>query len=236
MTGTTLLIHGGAHGAWCWAGVLAGLGESGASARAFDLPGAGEDPTPRAALTLADSIEATVRQIDSGPAGGIRLVAHSIAGMLVPPVVAHRPDRVTDVVLVAAVVLRRGERGIDTVPAERRPSYFESARASGDNTVLPAFEAAWQRFFTHLPRDAALSAYERLTPQPFAVYLEEAACGFDEVDVPVRYLALDDDRNFDSEVTARFAAKAGVEPAVLPGDHCVMLSQPEVLVRALSEE
>jgi pimeloyl-ACP methyl ester carboxylesterase len=174
-----------------------------------------------------------VAAVDRMGESPVRLVGHSIAGMLLPAVVTARPHRVVELVYLAAICLHRGERGIDTIPQDRRPSYFEMAAASSDNALLPDFASARVRFFTHLSENAARSAYERLTPQAFGVYLTPSPVGADEVDVAVRYLALDDDRNFSRADTDGFAATAGVPAETLPGDHCVMLSDPAVVVRAL---
>lgn len=230
----TLLIHGGSHGAWCWDAVLGELAGAGVSASAFDLPGAGADPTPRAGLGIAQSVARVIREVDAAPSGPIRLVAHSIAGMLVPDVLAARGHRIGDVVLLAAVILEPGERGIDMIPQDRRGSYYAMAAASPDNTLMPGFDSVRSRFFTQLTHEAAVAAFRRLTPQPFGPYLERAQAGFGTGSAcPVRYLAPDGDRNFDTLLSASFAAKAGVRPVAIPGDHCAMLSRPRELAGAI---
>lgn len=229
----TLLIHGGSHGAWCWDDVLSGLAAGGQSAHAFDLPGAGADPTPRGGLTLADSVSALVDQMDRSPQEPLRLVAHSIGALPVGDAVVARPDRVCEIVLVAAVTLRAGDCAIDTIPEDRRGGYFDMAAASSDNTLMPDFASARARFFTHLSDERAHAAYDLLTPQPFDVYLHPARVGLGDLGVPLRYVAMSDDRNFDAAVSAGFAAKAGAPILTIAGDHCVMLSEPAALVRAL---
>lgn len=229
----TLLVHGGSHGAWCWAQVTQGLAEAGIDAMAFDLPGCGNDQTPRAGVNLDDSVAAMLATLDAMRPGPVRIVAHSIAGWLLPFAAAARPDRVSELVFVAAAVLDRGESGIGVTPAQRRPGYFELARSSPDNSLLVDFESAWVRFFSNLPERAAHAAYAKLTPQPFGPYLDKAAVGIAAVNTPRRFIALTQDRNYDAAATEQFARKAGVEREWLPGDHCVMLSDPSGLVGAL---
>ncbi len=231
---TALLVHGGCHGAWCWDAVVAGLADRGIHAVAFDLPGCGNDVTPRATVTLADQISAVVTRIDAIPEGPVRLVGHSIAGWVLPSSATARPGRVRELVFLAASVLNRGERGIDITPVERRRGYYDLAAESGDNTLMVSFEAAWDRFFNHLDERAAREAYARLTPQPFQPYLDPAAVGIEDVATPRRYLAAGDDRTYPGNATAEFAGKAGVEREVLPGDHCLMLSAPDTVVAALT--
>ncbi len=230
---TWILIHGGCHGAWCWETVLDHLRGSGHRAIAFDLPGCGEDRTPRAEVGLDQQVTTAIAQVDAVDPGPVRLVGHSIAGWVLPAVAAARPARVTQLVFLAASVLSRGERGIDVTPPERRPRYFELAAESGENSLTVSFDEARTRFFNHLDDDRAAAAYRRLTPQPFKPYTDPAAVGIESVRVERRYLAVDDDRTYPPAATRRFAAKAGVSPEVIPGDHSVMLSAPESLTRAL---
>lgn len=53
-----LLVHGGAHGAWCWERLIAALAERGHRGHALDFPGAGDDPTPRRTVSLDGCLEA----------------------------------------------------------------------------------------------------------------------------------------------------------------------------------
>lgn len=229
----SVFIHGGCHGAWCWDQVVASFASRGQAAHAFDLPGAGADSTPRAGLTLADSVAAVVSQLDAAPPGPLRLVAHSIGALPVAEAVVARRGRISDIVLVAAVVPAVGERPIDTIPKQRRGGYYELAESSSDNTVMPDFASTRARFFNELPDDRARAAYDRLTPQPFGVYLQPTVVCLGDLGVPIRYLAPADDRNFDADLTARFAATAGADVEVIAGDHCAMLSQPHALFEAL---
>lgn len=228
----SLLVHGGAHGAWCWDGVIAELTDQGEATAAFDLPGAGADATPRGGITLTDCVARVIAEVDNR-ADPVRLVGHSIAGFTLPGVLAARPDRVAEVVLFAAAVVPVGGRGIDTIPADRRSDYFTAAAASEDNTLLPRFEAAWERFFSDLDETAARAAYARLTPQPFAPYLADVTATFSDWDGPVRYVAFADDRNFLADVTAEFADRAGAGCRVIPGDHSGMLSRPAAVAAAI---
>jgi len=58
--------------------------------------------------------------------------------------------------------------------------------------------------------------------------------GIEDVTVPRRYFAMNDDLTFPLDVTRDFAAKAGIEPIVIPSDHCVMLSDAATLVAAIA--
>lgn len=230
---TLLLVHGGSHGAWCWEAVAPLLQSRGHEVAVLDLPGCGSDPTPRADLSLDDSVDAIVAAVDRIPAGPVVLVGHSIGGMPLPGVAAARPDRVAGIVFVAAVVLMRGERGIDQIPEDRRPSYLTMAEASGENSLLPGFADAWRRFFPSLADDEARMVYSRLTPQPLGPYLQPATTGIEDVDCPRAFILMEQDVTFPAAVAEAFAAKAGVTPVRVTGDHCLMLTDPRELATAL---
>ncbi|WP_238379741.1 alpha/beta fold hydrolase [Celeribacter ethanolicus] len=62
---SVLLIHGSAHGAWCWRDLLAELHARGLKARALDLPSHGADRTPYDEIGLdsyRDAILADMRR------------------------------------------------------------------------------------------------------------------------------------------------------------------------------
>ena len=58
-----LLIHGNRHGKWAWERVVERLINHGHQAHAIDLPGHGDDATPRYSLTLQDSCDAVVNYV-----------------------------------------------------------------------------------------------------------------------------------------------------------------------------
>lgn len=213
--------------------MIAGLAGAGTAASAFDLPGCGSDRTARANLTLDDGVRALLRQVDMLGDVPLRLVGHSIAGWLLPYAAAARPQ-VAELVFVAAAILERGGRGIDQIPADRRPSYFALAAASADNSIMPPYESLRARFFQDLAEDRAREIYARLTPQALGPYLTPAGVGIRDVATPRRYLALSEDRNFSPDLARAFAARARVTPEWITSDHCIMFSKPQELVAALT--
>jgi pimeloyl-ACP methyl ester carboxylesterase len=227
-----LFIHGGSHGAWCWQPVIDVLEQDrsdGTRNVAFDLPGCGADPTPRDQVNLQAQVDRVLAVMDRTADTEVALVGHSIAGWLLAEVAARRPARVTRVHYIAAVVLEPGQRGIDVIPESRRGGYFEMARDSEDFSIFVSFADARRRFFNHLDVDRARAAYDRLTRQPFGPYLDPVSRGPADLDCPISYLALEDDRTFTLAQAGEFARRLDVEPVVAPGDHCVMLSDPAVV-------
>lgn len=106
---------------------------------------------------------------------------------------------------IAALVTSRGERGIDSIPTDRRPGYYEMAEQSPDNSLLPSSDAAWDRCFPSLDEHRARGVYERLTPQPLGPYLQANPVEPRELDVPSTYVVLEEDRTFPVPVARKFA-------------------------------
>ena len=229
-----LLVHGGCHGAWCWADVQRYLRNEGVDSTAFDLPGSGEDRTSRSDLDLDDYIAACIGHIDAIDQDVI-LVGHSLAGLTFPGVIAQRSARIAHAVFIAALVTSRGERGIDSIPTDRRPGYYEMAEQSPDNSLLPSFDAAWDRFFPSLDEIQARAVYERLTPQPLGPYLQANSVEPSELSVPSTFVVLEEDRTFPVPVAREFAQKLGVDPIIRPGDHCWMITDSQGCANAITE-
>lgn len=229
-----LLVHGGGHGAWCWVDVQRYLDGAGIASTAIDLPGSGSDTASRSEVALGSYVGATIAQVDAID-DDVLLVGHSIAGLTLPAVTAARPDRIRHVMYIAALITDSGGRGIDSIPADRRPSYFELAKRSPDNSFLPSFKAAWDRFFPSLAQDQARECYAKLTPQPLGPYLDPNPVDVAHMDTPRSYLLLEDDRTFPVPLAREFARRASVEPIIRRGDHCWMLTDPHACANAIAE-
>jgi pimeloyl-ACP methyl ester carboxylesterase len=230
-----LLIHGGSHGAWCWEGVIRELNRLGYAGHALDLPGAGDDPTPRASVTFNSYIAAVNAFIDTKDLHDFVLVGHSLAGILLPDIVAANTDRVREVVFIAAYVLDQGERAIDLVAPTRIPGYYRIAEASSEHALMLGYQTARQRFFSDLSDAAARTAYAKLTPQPLAAYLEPAQYEARSISSISRYIICRNDQNFPVDVCLRFAEKLGGMVQEIEAGHDVMLSKPTELVALLTK-
>ena len=102
-----LLIHGSAHGAWCWRDLLPEVAALGHSATVIDLPGHGADPTPYQDVTLdlyADHIVATLRDIGAPTL----LVGHSMGGYPITLAADRCPELIQHLVYLCAYVPKPG--------------------------------------------------------------------------------------------------------------------------------
>ena len=231
-----LLIHGGSHGAWCWEGVIRELDRIGRKGHAPDLPGAGNDLTPRASVTFNSYVSAVSAFIESEDIHDFVLVGHSLAGILLPDIVAANKKKVREVVLIAAYVLDRGERAIDLITPARVPEYRRLAEASPEHSIMIPYGTARRRFFSDLADPAARAAYAKLTPQPLAPYLEPARHGGRSISSISRYIICLNDQNIPLDLCRRFAEKIGGTVEEINAGHDVMLSQPAELATLLARE
>lgn len=120
-----VLVHGAWHGAWCWRKLLPGLWRAGHRAFAVDLTGLGaRRHLFRPSLELADHVTDVVQTLDNEELQHAVLVGHSYAGLVVTGAADQRPQRVSALVYLDAVVPEPGESWSSThtpsTQAERR--------------------------------------------------------------------------------------------------------------------
>ncbi|MDC0358313.1 alpha/beta fold hydrolase [Oligoflexia bacterium] len=226
-----VFLHGAFHGAWCWETLNEELKLRGVQGFACDLPGHGNDSTPRRQVTRDSYISKACDFIASLPVDSLTLVGHSLAGIILPEVAAEFPLKIKQVVYLAALILSPGEKAIDLIPANRRSSYYKLADNSDDYTVRINFEKVQELFFYDIEEQLAREYYAKLTPQPFQVYLDKAKSP--KHNCPVSYIVCNQDRALTPELCLSWLNK--IETAVYRVDsgHDVMLSNPSILADLL---
>jgi pimeloyl-ACP methyl ester carboxylesterase len=103
-----VLIHGGAHGGWCWERMVPLLEGQGHTVLAPDLPGAGQNKTPLRDVTLLDRAN-FVADLITTQAAPVILVGHSMGGPVISTAAELVPDRVAALVYLTAFLLKDGE-------------------------------------------------------------------------------------------------------------------------------
>jgi pimeloyl-ACP methyl ester carboxylesterase len=103
-----ILIHGSWHGAWCWEKVIPLLESAGHQVYAPDLPGHGQDKTPREEITLDAYVECVERILSTLSTPAL-LVGHSMAGMVISQVAEHFPEKINRLVYLAGFLPQNGE-------------------------------------------------------------------------------------------------------------------------------
>ena len=211
------LVHGGAHGAWCWDRVIAGLEAEGHRAVAPELPC--EDEAAGTA-EYADVVADALADRDEP----VVLVGHSLGGLTVPLVAERRPVR--RMVFVAGFLPVPGKSFRDQQAGEPDMNFpYQGGRAG-----------LRERFYhACAPEDADL-AMARLRRQALKPYTETTPLRA-WPDVPSTYVLCTEDRACNPEWSRRaIPERIGVTPLELAGsDHSPFLGRPAELTRLLLE-
>ena len=208
-----LLIHGAAHGAWCWHRVIPALESLGHTARAIDLPGNGDDRTPAAQVTLdldADAILNATR-------GPTLLVGHSMGGFPITAAAQRAPDRFTALIYLCAYLPRPGATLAEMRRAGPRQPLAGAFRIDPSRTTFTFDPALSPALFYHdcPPEDVAL-ALARLCPQPIRPQETPIPDTSRAESLPRFYIRCTDDRAIPPEYQADMAS-------ALPPDHILTL-------------
>jgi pimeloyl-ACP methyl ester carboxylesterase len=231
-----LLVHGAFHGAWCWEPFVAELAGRGHAVTTLDLPGAGDDPTPVAEVTL----DAYARRICDALAAEpepVVLVGHSMGGMAIAQAAARCPEQIARLVYVAAFLPADGQSLVDLtqLPEGAGDMVQENMLVEGEPPVatMPA-AAAREAFYGLCPPEQAAWATERLRPQPLAPFVTPAQLGDGTGTPPRAYVIATQDRAIPTALQRRLVADhPDVDVVELEADHSPFLSRPAELADAL---
>lgn len=142
-----LLVHGGAHGAWCWAPLMPHLLADPRVRRvvASDLCGHGArlEAKPQAEITLADYHQSVIDDLVAHDLRDVVLVGHSMAGITIPAVAHRAADRVRQLVYLTTTNPPRGRSVLDSMDDPRSPVASEVDVEEAFCSDLDAPTRAW---------------------------------------------------------------------------------------------
>jgi pimeloyl-ACP methyl ester carboxylesterase len=235
-----VLVHGAWHGAFCWAAVINELGKHGDHTHAVDLPGNNGNPFERAKVTLQLYVDSVVKFVEARDLHNVVLAGHSMAGLVMPGVVAKIPDRVKRVVFVTAMV------AVDGKPI------FEP----GNPSTAPLIQLANSRYDKSLPIDVMNDAFRNffmqdakkemqdwvlstLCPQPIQPFLDAVDMkSFHATGVPQSFLVCEDDLAPDGHPLWHPTYSGRLKnPSIrkIKSGHEVMFTHPKACADALYE-
>jgi len=113
-----VFVHGGSHGSWCWDSVFVELKSMGCNGQliTLDVPGCGTKRDRRNEQLTLTAIAAELNaEVSSRVTGSALLVGHSMAGILLPFMVALAPAQYSEACFLAACIPRIGENVADTM-------------------------------------------------------------------------------------------------------------------------
>lgn len=232
-----VLVHGAWHGAWCWQRLEDELHARHITCSTNDLPGHGDDTTPREQInidTYVDYVCRWIRELDRR----VVLVGHSMAGAIITRVAELLPGYIDSLVYVAAFMPRNGESltelGLEDADSELNPAI---RRGDEPGTVVVDETAAEHIFYHDCRQEDASDALARLTPQPLGAFAQpvhssEQAWG----SVPRGYVLCRQDRAITPAMQRRMLERVPCDPVVeLDSGHSPFLSNPAALADAIYE-
>ena len=222
-----LLIHGSCHGAWCWCDLIPALAARGHDARAIDLPGAGDDPTPLADVTLDSYAEAIVAAL--GPR--TVLLGHSAAGYAIAAAAERAPERIARLVYLCAYVPQDARSMLDLRrDAPRQPLSGGLIKSDDGLSYSARPEAAAASFYQDCSPELQRFALARLCPQPIAPQAAAPVIKATSQDLPRSYILCDDDQTIPPEHQAAMVADWPPEDVHrFASGHSPFLSAPDRL-------
>lgn len=239
---TYVLVHGGGSTARFWDRLVPYLEEP---VLAVDLPGRNGRSADLATLSVSQEAASVLADIEDADLDGpIVIVAHSSGGLVVPEVVSNLHDRVTHIVLSAALVPPEGGCGIECMKPKHREGLVltvEKASRDGTTVTLPGPPADPEGFRTAYGGDP-------LDDETLMFMVDPVRCVPDTVHhyfqpvywstvahVPVTYVINERDRPVPCETQEEMVTRL-VEARVvrLDGGHLPAVTEPRLFASLLS--
>jgi pimeloyl-ACP methyl ester carboxylesterase len=224
MTGI-VLIHGGAHGGWCWDKIIPALDHRAVATNLPGRPGAARESA--VGVSMADSADAVVNVVNEAGFKEVILVAHSLGGTVLPLAARTLGTRVKHVVFLSAVVIPAGGAVLDLVPAALRGvverAAARSIRRHEGTFTLPQW--AVRHYFCN-----GLSAQDRHTvlssvcPEPARPLIDRPTAVTLDRQVPRTYIGFRHDRALRPTAQRRLANWLDTPLITLEGGHDGMMS------------
>jgi pimeloyl-ACP methyl ester carboxylesterase len=233
-----VLVHGGAHAGDCWDLTVDEIQRIAPemTVLAVDLPGRRGKPGDLRTLTIADSVDSVVADVDELGLGEVVVVGHSMAGLTVPGVVTKLgASRVREIVFAAAFVPPDGSAMVDTLTGPIGPLARRRAR-TGAPDVMPRAMARFV-FLNGVPRARRRATLDRLCADSSRIPAERASRRDMPVEVSRTWILTTRDRALSVKAQrACIEALGGVE-TIYEMDTChdLMISEPERLANILVE-
>ncbi len=230
-----VLVHGGGHGAWCWAPTLPSLGDG---AIAVDLPPAsirgGPDrndlPAGTESLTLADWAGAVLAAADRAGFDRFVLVGHSLGGLTICEAARRAPDRVAHLVFVSAFVPPDGSTAVAAMAPE------VMAKVAGGLTV----EVVTDMFCSDLDPAQTRMVLDHVGTEVGQMMVEPVHRAGTPPELPKTYVRLTDDHALppsaqDASIAALRDVPGGpVDVVDLESGHSAMISHPADLAAIIN--
>lgn len=225
------LVHGAWFDASCWQPVAHDLRQRGATVTCVSLPGHG-DSAASATASLDAYVDAVLAALPADAPS--TLVGHSMAGIVITAAAERMPDRVADLVYLAAYLPTNGDSvyALSQTDADSRvPQFWRQDDPS-------AWSPAWiddaglvEVFCADAPPNVQAIVRASHRPEPLAPLGTPVTVSAASARVPRAYVHTRDDRAVSYALQRRMLERAGGASTVvtLDGGHLPMLVQPRAV-------
>ena len=228
---TYVLIHGAWHDASCWDKTVHLLKNAGHTAIAPDLPGHGRLRTEGARVNLSDYVEAVVHLIKT-QSSPVKLVGHSMAGMIISAVAERLPEKIDTLIYVAAYLPSNGDSLMSLARQARSlglSPYIVNDFKNNEMCLQPVQGLAEVLYTLCSPEDQQL-ALSALQPQPAQTFFDTVILSECYHRVKKKAIICLQDQTIVKEDQIDMAEKVSAPMVFIEADHSPFLSCPEVLV------
>jgi pimeloyl-ACP methyl ester carboxylesterase len=228
-----LLVHGAAHGAWCWHRVIPALQALGHRARAIDLPSHGADRTNPAQVSLGLYTQAILDATE----GPTILLGHSMGGFPITAAAQRAPDRFTALIYLCAYLPRAGQTLAEMRKAGPSQPLAGAFQIDPTRTTFTFDPAQAPALFYHdcPPEDVAL-AQASLCPQPIRPQETPIPDTSRAESLPRFYIRCTDDRAIPPDYQTTMSASLPADHVLtLPTSHSPFFAAPEALARQIDQ-
>ncbi len=244
-----VLVHGGAHGAWCWEPLLPFLD---GDALAVDLPPKSVRGGPRRleplpelrTLTVGDFAESVLRDIDTAGFERFVLVGHSMGGLTISEVARRVPDQVEHLVYVSCMVPPDGASAIEALPEDLRAmtrQAVEDARDGGDNPIGGLDEQTTRLMFCNdMDEEQTRFVLDQAGTEAAVILAEPVSRVGIPVELPKTFVKLLQDQSLPPDHqdvlirNLRDSPGGEVDVVTIDAGHDVMISRPKELADVLN--
>ena len=233
-----VLVHGAVHAADCWDLTVDEIRRQAPelAVLAVDLPGRRSKPGDLRTLTIADSVDAVVADIETAGLDDIVIVGHSLAGITVPGVVTKLgPARVREMILACAFVPPHGTAVADTLAGPLGGLARRGAKRNTPGELNSVM--ARLAFFNGMSHAQRRFIAGRLCAESARIPAENVYRQNMPDDVPRTWILTLRDRALSVKSQRRSMAALGGVQTVVEMDTChdLMVSEPKRLAEILIE-
>lgn len=235
MPQTFVLVHGAFADAHAFDAIRPLLEARGHRVIAVDLPGHGAATSAAQAITLETYVTAVTALVEAQPTPVV-LVGHSMAGLIVSQVAERVPQRVEQLVFVAAYLPVSGQ-SLEEL-AKRDPASLVGQNmqfATDFSTVTIKHEALAEALAADLPPEVQAFIVAGHKPEPLAPFQGKVTLSATRFGaVPRAYVFTTNDRAVTPALQRQMvAAWPGTKSATLETSHLPFLARPQAFVDVL---